>query len=102
MMAANSAQPATSKSCRSEMSAKPARIFTTASSQAVVSRETGKCLLDNGRQRGRVERKIRCQPGVFRQRQHMAERRTFGDAARDEIRRLERKCRRAPALRQIG
>ena len=101
-MAANSATPATSRSCTSEMSAKPARIFTAASSQAVVSRETGDGLVGDGRQRGWIEREIRREPGVLRQRQHMAERGTFGDAARDEIRRLQRKLRRAPALRQSG
>src|SRR6188472_4567279 len=102
MMAANSATPATNSSCTNEMSAKPARIFTIVSSQAVVSRETGDRVVGNGRQRGWIERKIRRQPGVFRQRHHVAECRPFGDTAGDEIRRLERKFRRAPASRQTG
>jgi hypothetical protein len=33
-------------------------------------------------QRGRIQRKVRSEPGVFRQRQHMTERRAFGNAAR--------------------
>src|SRR5437016_5323721 len=102
MMAANSATPATSRSCASEMSAKPARIFTTASSQAVVSGETGNGLVGDGGKRGWIERKIGRQPGVFRQRQQMAERRAFGKAARHEISGLQRKFWRAPALRQAG
>src|SRR3954462_1660903 len=102
MMDANSATPATISSCASEMSVKPARIFTAASSQAVVSRETGDGLIGDIRQRGWIERKIRRQPGVLRQRQDMAERRPLGNAAQNKIRRLEREFRRAPALRQAG
>ena len=58
--------------------------------------------IGDGRQRRWIERKISRQPGVFRQRQHVAECGAFGNAARDEIRRLEREFRRAPALRQGG
>ena len=60
----------------------------------------GDGLVGDGVQRGFLQRKIRREPGVFGQRQYMSERRTFGDAARDEIGRLQRKFRRAPALRQ--
>src|SRR4051794_16760940 len=102
MMDANSATPATISSCAIEMSAKPARIFTAASSQAMVSRETGDGLVGDGGQRGWIERKIRRQPGVFRQRQHVAECGPLGNAPRNEIRSLEWEFRRAPALRQAG
>src|SRR4051812_40445166 len=85
-----------------EMSAKPARIFTTATSQAMVSGETGDGLIRNGRQRGWIERKVGRQPGVLRQRQHVAERRALSNAARDKVSGLEREFRSAPALRQGG
>ncbi len=51
-------------------------------------------------QRGALERKIRGKPGIFGERQHMAERRSFGDTARGEVGSPERKLRRGPALRQ--
>src|SRR5205085_5704140 len=91
-----------SSSCTIEMSAKPAMMFTEADSQAMVAGEAADGRIRNGRQRRWIERKISRQPGVFRQRQHMAERGAFGNAARDEIRGLEREFRRAPALRQGG
>jgi len=60
----------------------------------MVAGETGYGLVGNGRQGGFIQREIRREPRVFGQRQHMPERRTFGNSAPDEIGRLQRKFRR--------
>src|SRR5258708_40022449 len=59
--------------------------------------------LTGDRGQGRItQRKIRRQPRVLRQREDLSERRSRGKSSRDEIRRLQRKYRRAPAFRQRG
>ncbi len=52
-------------------------------------------LVGDGLERGLIEREIRRQPGVFGEREHMSERRAFGNAAGDEIGSLQRKFRRS-------
>ena len=43
----------------------------------MVAGESGDRLVGDGFQRGVIERKIRSQPGIFGERQHMAERRSL-------------------------
>src|ERR1700742_3102261 len=71
-------------------------------SQTVIAVEAVDGLVGYSGKCGRGKRKIRGKPGVFGKRQHMAERRPLGDAAGNEIGRLQRKFRRGPALRQFG
>ena len=52
--------------------------------------------------RGAVGRKIRLDPGLFGRAQRRAQSRACGTPRLDEIRRLERKARRRPALRQVA
>src|SRR5258708_31986270 len=67
----------------------------------VADKTRGGLIGDRGQ--GRIiQRKIRRQPRVLRQREDLSERRSRGKSSRDEIRRLQRKYRRAPAFRQRG
>ena len=64
-------------------------------SQPMIAGEPRHGLVGDRASARRIEREIRRQPGVFGERQDVAERRPFGDAAGDEIGRLQRKLRRA-------
>src|SRR5246127_827916 len=100
MTAANSATPATSRSSRNEMSAKPEISVTARRSWLGVAGKPRDRLVGKDFECGWIKREIGREPGVFRKRHDMSELRAFGDPARDEVGGLQRESWRTPARRQ--